>query len=201
MVRSPGGLALAAFMLAVVLGGGNFLAVRFSNRELAPFWGAGLRFGLAALLFVALARLPRLQWPRGEQLRLTMLYGVLAFAVSYALLYRALVRVAAGVATIVLAVVPLVTVLLAALHKLEPLRLRGGIGALLALLGIAWMIIGPQPVDVPLPALVAMLAAALCIGESIIISNAAGDEPPRHDQRRGHEHRSGVAARAFRSDR
>lgn len=170
MGRSPGGLTLAAFMLAVVLGGGNFLAVRFSNRELAPFWGASLRFGLAALLFVALARLLRLQWPRGEQLRLTMLYGVLAFAVSYALLYWALVRVAAGVATIVLAVVPLVTVLLAALHKLEPLRLRGGIGALLALLGIAWMIIGPQPVDVPLPALVAMLAAALCIGESIIIS-------------------------------
>lgn len=176
--RSPGGLTLAAFTLAVVLGGANFLAVRFSNRELAPFWGAGLRFGLAALLFIGLAAVLRLAWPRGKDLRLTMLYGVLAFAVSYALMYWALVRVTAGVATIVLAVVPLVTVLLAALHRLERLRLRGGVGALLALVGIAWMIIGPQPVDVPLPALLAMLAAAVCIGESIIVSKRLSANHP-----------------------
>jgi drug/metabolite transporter (DMT)-like permease len=171
--RSPGGFTLAAFGLAVVLGGANFLAVRFSNRELAPFWGAGLRFALAALLFVALATALRLTWPRGAQLRLTMLYGVLAFAMSYAL-----VRVTAGVATIVLAVVPLVTVLLAALHGLERFRLRGGVGAVLALAGIAWMIIGPQPVHVPLPALVAMIGAALCIGESIIVSKRLSANHP-----------------------
>lgn len=34
------------FATVVLVGGGNFVAVRFSNRELAPFWGAGLRFAL-----------------------------------------------------------------------------------------------------------------------------------------------------------
>jgi drug/metabolite transporter (DMT)-like permease len=176
--RSPGGFTLTAFGLAVVLGGANFLAVRFSNRELAPFWGASVRFALAAVLFIGIVTLLRLSWPRGAQLRLTMLYGLLSVTVFYALMYWALVRVAAGVATIVLAVVPLVTVLLAAAHGLERLRLRGGVGALLALLGIAWMTFGPQPVDIPLSALLAMLAAALCIGESIILGKRLSANHP-----------------------
>ncbi|MDQ1595041.1 MAG: hypothetical protein QOH40_1597, partial [Arthrobacter pascens] len=32
-------LTLAAFSVAVLLGGANFVAVRLSNQELAPFWG------------------------------------------------------------------------------------------------------------------------------------------------------------------
>ena len=36
-------IALAAFVAESVLAGGNAVAVRFSNRELAPLWGAGLR--------------------------------------------------------------------------------------------------------------------------------------------------------------
>jgi hypothetical protein len=43
--QSPDGVTLAAFTALVVVGGGNFLAVRLSNLELPPFWGAGLRFG------------------------------------------------------------------------------------------------------------------------------------------------------------
>lgn len=168
--RSPGGMTMAVFLAAVVLGGGNFIAVRFSNTELAPFWGAGLRFGLAALLFTALSTALRLPWPRGLQLWQTMLYGVLAFALFYALMYWALVRVTAGVATIVLAIVPLVTVLLAAAHGLERLGARSAVGAVLAMGGIVWMVLGPQPVDIGLPALAAMLLAALTVGESIIVS-------------------------------
>jgi hypothetical protein len=40
---------LAAFRSLVVLVGANFVAIRFNNRELAPFWGAGTRFALAAI--------------------------------------------------------------------------------------------------------------------------------------------------------
>ncbi len=82
---SPSGLTLAAFIGAVILGGANFLVVRISNRELPPIWGAGLRFTLAAALFVLIALALRLRWPRGRQLWLTSLYGFLSFAVSYAL--------------------------------------------------------------------------------------------------------------------
>lgn len=176
--RSPDALTLGAFAVAVILGGANFLAVRYSNRELPPFWGAGLRFVLAALLFVGISLVLHLRWPRGRQLALTVLYGSLAFAISYALLYWALERVTAGAAVIVLAIVPVVTLILAAVQGLEQLRLRTVAGALLALAGIGWMTFGPQHVDIPLAALVAMLAAALAIGESIVLSKRlAGNHP------------------------
>ncbi|MGH8951452.1 MAG: DMT family transporter, partial [Acidimicrobiia bacterium] len=63
-----GGLVMTLFAVATTLGGANFLAVRFSNRDLDPFWGAGLRFTLAAGLFVIIALVLRLSWPRGRQL-------------------------------------------------------------------------------------------------------------------------------------
>jgi drug/metabolite transporter (DMT)-like permease len=176
--RNPGAFTLAAFAVMVTLGGGNFLAVRFSNRELEPFWGAGLRFGLAALLFVGIALALRLPWPRGRTLAMTVLYGALGLAVFYALMYWALVRVTAGVGTVVMAIVPLVTLLLAAAQKQETLTARGAMGALLALAGITWMVIGPQSVDLPLPALVALLAASLCVGQSVILGRKLGDNHP-----------------------
>ena len=46
------GVGYALFAGAVTLGGSNFLAVRLSNRELDPFWGAGLRFSVAAAIFM-----------------------------------------------------------------------------------------------------------------------------------------------------
>ncbi len=176
--RSPDALTLGAFAVAVTLGGANFLAVRFSNRELPPFWGAGLRFALAALAFVVIALALRLRWPRGRQLTLTALYGSLSFAISYALLYWALLQVTAGVAAVVLAVVPLATLLLAAAQRLERLGPRGAMGALLALAGIVWMTVGPQRVVVPLSALAAMLAAAVCIGQSIILGKRLSANHP-----------------------
>lgn len=176
--RAPDALTLGAFAVAVTLGAGNFLAVRFSNEGLPPFWGAGLRFGLAAMLFVAITLALRLRWPRGEQLRLTVVYGVLSFAVFYALMYWALVRVTAGVATVVMAMVPLLTLLLAAAQRLERLRPRGAVGALLALAGLVWMTIGPQDVGLPLTALAAMVAAALTVGQGIIVGKRVSGNHP-----------------------
>jgi drug/metabolite transporter (DMT)-like permease len=86
--------------------------------------------------------------------------------------------VTAGVGTVVMAIVPLVTLLLAAAQKQETLTLRGGLGALLALAGITWMIIGPQSVDLPLPALAALLAASLCVGQSVILGRSLGGNHP-----------------------
>lgn len=176
--RSPDAITLGAFGVAVTLGGANFLAVRFSNRELPPFWGAGLRFGLAASFFVLIALALRLRWPRGRDLTLSVLYGSLSFAVSYALLYWALVRVTAGVAVVVLAIVPLATLLLAVAQGLERLHPRGAAGAVLALVGITSMAVGSGHVVLPLSALAAMLAAALCIGQSIILGKRLSANHP-----------------------
>jgi drug/metabolite transporter (DMT)-like permease len=176
--RAPGGFTLAAFGLAVLLGGANFVAVRISNQELAPFWGASLRFGLAAALFIVIALALRLRWPRGRQLALTAVYGALAFAISYALMYWALVRATAGTATVVLAGVPLATLLLATAQGLERLTPRAVIGSVLALAGIAWMVLGSSALTAPIGAVVAMLGATVAIGQSIILGKRLSGNHP-----------------------
>lgn len=169
---------VAAFAGVVVLGGGNFLAVRVSNGELAPFWGAGLRFSLAALVFVVIAASMRLSMPRGKTLALTALYGLFVVTLSYALMYWALTRVTAGTGAIVLAMVPLVTVLLAAMQRLEKLSTRTMLGALTAFGGIVWMTVGEQGLVIPLDGLVAILAAAFTIGQSVILGkHVSGNHP------------------------
>ncbi len=175
---APDAMTLGAFAVAVVIGAGNFIGVRFSNTELAPFWGAALRFGTAAVIFVVTALLLGKAWPRGRELWATVVYGALTFAVSYALLYWALLQVSAGVATIVLAIVPLATVVLAAAQRLEALRLRGAMGALLAAAGIVWMVTGPQDLVVPIGALVAMLGAAASIAQAMIVGKRISGNHP-----------------------
>ena len=176
--RPPDSLTLGAFLVAATLGAGNFIGVSFSNRELDPFWGAALRFGLAALVFVGIVLALRLRWPRGPDLWFTVLYGTFSFAAFYALMYWALIRVSAGVATVVLAIVPLTTLLFAAAQGLERLRLRNGVGAVLACAGILWMVLGPRDVVLPLTGLLALLAAAATVAQSVILGKRISGNHP-----------------------
>ncbi|WP_309108751.1 EamA family transporter [Arthrobacter sp.] len=171
-------LTLAAFSVAVVLGGANFVAVRLSNQELAPFWGAGLRFGLAAVLFVIIALVLRLPWPRGRLLAITAVYGALAFAIPYALMYWALTQATAGTATVVMAGVPLVTLLLAVTQRLERFTMRSVGGSVLAIGGVVWMVLGSQGVGAPVGAVLAMLVATVVIGQSIIMGKRLSANHP-----------------------
>ena len=145
------------------------MAIRFSNAELPPFWGATLRFGAASLLFFAFVFWQRVPLPRGRALAGVLIFGVLGFAASYALGYWALLRVQAGMAQVILALVPLLTLLLALLHGLESFHWRGLFGALLAVAGIAIMFGSPVNAAVPLPSLLAILAGAACIAEAGIV--------------------------------
>jgi drug/metabolite transporter (DMT)-like permease len=172
------GSTTGLFAVAVTLGGSNFLAVSVSNRELDPFWGAGLRFTLAGLLFVIIALVLRLPWPRGRQLATTVGHGVLGISMFYALAYWALVRVSAGAATVVLALAPLVTLLLASAQGLERITRRAVAGSLLAVAGIAWMVLGDGGVTLPVGALLALLGATVCIGQSVIVGKSISANHP-----------------------
>lgn len=164
-----GALTGAGFVVVVLIGGINFVAVRVSNDELQPFWGAGLRFGLAAVIFVVIALTLRLAWPRGRALAMAALYGVLSFTLSYALMYWALTRVTAGMAAVLLAMVPLVTQFLASAHRMESLSRRNLVGATVALAGVTIMTVGPDGLTVPLTGLLAIGLAALTVGEGVIV--------------------------------
>jgi drug/metabolite transporter (DMT)-like permease len=181
MTREPGihATGLVTFMAVVLVGGANFVAVRVSNQELAPFWGAGLRFSIAAAIFVVIALLLRVSWPRDRrQLALIALYGLFSFTISYALMYWALVRVNAAMAAILLAVVPLLTQLLAAAHGMEKLRFRNLAGAVIALIGITIMTVGPAGLLIPLSGLAAIIIAALAVSESVIVGKKVSVNHP-----------------------
>jgi drug/metabolite transporter (DMT)-like permease len=160
---------LAAFAVLVMLVGANFVAIRFSNRELAPFWGAGTRFAMAAALFMAIVAVRRIALPHGAALAGALLFGVLDIAAFFALSYWGLVRVPAGQGAVIGALFPLVTLFLAVAHGLERLSWRALAGAVLAIVGVA-VVSGEQiRGDVPLISLLAILAAIVCGAEASIV--------------------------------
>jgi drug/metabolite transporter (DMT)-like permease len=162
-------IALVCFVATSLLAGGNAVGVRFSNRELAPLWGASLRFSLAAaVLLTAMAAL-RLAVPRGRALAGALLYGLLNFAAPFALAYYGLVRVHAGLGQTLLALVPLATLLLAVLQGQERLRATAVVGTLLALAGVAVISRASVGESVPLLSLLALVGAALSFAEAAVV--------------------------------
>jgi drug/metabolite transporter (DMT)-like permease len=161
-------LTLGAFAVVVLLGGTNFVAVRFSNQELPPFWGASLRFAAASLVLFAAIAIGRFPLPRGRALAGALVYGVLGFGVTYAMGYWALRSVPAGTAAVVLASAPLFTVLLAWLHGQQGIHWRDLAGAGLALLGIAVMFRTSADADLPVLPLLGILVMAVCFAEATV---------------------------------
>jgi drug/metabolite transporter (DMT)-like permease len=160
---------VTAFVACNFVVAANPVAVRFSNRELAPLWGAGLRFVLAAVLLAFLVALLRLSLPRGRALRGAVLFGVLNYAAAVGLTYYAFVRVHAGLGQLVFALVPLATLLLAALQRQERLHARAIAGALCAVAGVAVLAQAHLYGALPLLSLLALLGSALCVAQAAVV--------------------------------
>src|SRR2546425_2480609 len=168
-VRRHGAVVLAAFMLVVLLGGANQVAVRFSNRELPPFFGAGLRFLAAALLLHVLAWWQRIDRPQGKALAGAALFGIVNFGMAYAFAYWALVDAPAALASTTLSLVPLLTLFLAVMLGLERFRWRGLAGGLIATVGIG-LVFAEQLRAVSLGTVAALLASAGSVALSTVIA-------------------------------
>jgi drug/metabolite transporter (DMT)-like permease len=166
-----------AFVGIVFCGGSNAVAIRLGSEELAPFWAATLRFGLAAILLAAVLVVTRTALPRGRARIGTLLYGLTAFAGAYAALYWGLVEAPAGTVQVMIATVPLVTLVLAVLSGQERFTVRGVVGALVAMGGIAVIVGDRLAADVPLTSL---LAVGIGVG-FIALSNVIVKQiPPGH---------------------
>jgi drug/metabolite transporter (DMT)-like permease len=168
-VTPPDRTTLVAFLTAVVIGGGNFVAVKFSNEELAPFFGAALRFTAAMVLFFVLMYVRRLSLPRGRALLGAALYGLLGFGVAYAFLYYALVGLSAGTSSVILASTPLATLVLAVLHGQERFTTRGVLGGVLAIVGIGVLSADQLGGDVRPIYLVSALLGSIAVAESSVV--------------------------------
>jgi len=171
-------LTLAAFAAIVIFLGANFVAVRFSNRELPPFWGAAIRFAIAAGLLLAIVAGARIPLPRGPALRAALLFGLLAFFATYALAYWGLVSARAAMGAVAFATVPLITLFLAAGVGLERIRIRGLAGAGVALGGTALAFFEQVRLDVPPAAVAALLLAALFAAAAGIVVKRAPKAHP-----------------------
>ncbi len=175
---APDRLVLGAFAVAVVIGGSNYVAIRFSNRELDPLWGAGLRFALAAGIFGVLFVALRLPLPRGRALALATAYGALSFGAAYGCLYWALQEVPAGIGAVVLSAGPLLVLFLAVGHGMERLSPRAVVGALIALVGSIAIFFQPGSVDFGWTSFALLAVASVCASEAVVLSKLAGPMHP-----------------------
>ncbi len=178
-VRVPANrLAPVALVIGGTLAGANALGIRYTNRELDPFFGAGLRFALAAGLLCLLAALRHLPVPRGRALHGVALFGLLNFAGAFGFAYYALVDMKAGVASTLLALTPLVTLAFAVIHRQERLRRNGLLGGLLAVVGVAFISEASLSGAVPILAVFAALGSVACFAEAAVLVRRFPPVPP-----------------------
>jgi drug/metabolite transporter (DMT)-like permease len=170
-VRSsrPAPLTLAAFVFVVVVGGSNFVAVRFSDRELPPFFGAGLRFALSSAILLLICLVSRTAIPRRQAFVGAVLFGAVNFFADYAFFYWGLQKVPSALGGVIFGTVPLITFVLAVAQRQERFRWRGVAGAAIAIAGVVVMVGAPGSVHVPRAYLAAVVLSAVGAAEGAIV--------------------------------
>ncbi|MEK6190710.1 MAG: EamA family transporter [Chloroflexota bacterium] len=166
----PDRVTLLAFLGLVLIGGANAIAVKVTVQELAPFWGAAMRFAAAGFLMLVLVAAMRRPLPRGRSLWGAALYGVVGPAAGNAFAYVALHQgVPVGTGMVLIALTPLFTFGLAIAQGQERFHVQGLLGALIALVGIGVVFVDQLSADVALLPLLLCILAAVAIAEAGII--------------------------------
>ena len=178
MAENSDRVAWLTFLAYSLLAGGNAVGVRFSNQELDPFWGATLRFSLAAVLMLVVMVVLGHRIPKGRALMGAALYGLFAFGGAFAFAFYALVELEAGFGQILLSLVPLVTLLLAVLQRLETLTASAVLGAVLAVAGVVIMSGTAFGEDLPVLSVLAAVGSAACFAQASITIKRFPDSHP-----------------------
>jgi drug/metabolite transporter (DMT)-like permease len=129
------GVAIA--LLSSSLGGGAAVATRFLIADADPLTLATVRFGGGALCILPLALLLRPKWPTRADWPAVAGLGFLFYAVFFVFYNLALSYTTAARGTLALSTLPLMTMLVGAALRIEPLSWRKSIGVLLAMGGVA----------------------------------------------------------------
>src|SRR5215210_5318680 len=169
---------VAGFIVLVVLVGTNLVAIRYSNRELAPFWSAGFRFALASAGFAVIAAARRVSRPTRADVANGIAYGILSFAGFFGFLYTGLVHATAALGQTMLALGPLVTMFLAAATGMERLRGRAVAGGLVSLVGIGVSFGAATALDVPIGSLLLLVAATTSFAAGGIVARRSRSAEP-----------------------
>ena len=199
----PRAVVWTLYAACVLVWSSTWVVIAVGLEDIAPFFGAGIRFALAGIgVLVAAALLRR---PLRTDVLLAVLVGVLPFATSYGLIYWAEQYVTSGLAAVLFGVLPLYVALLGAIFlPAEPLRARLLVGIGIAIGGLVLAFgesldIGGEHAGL---AAGAVVLASLVERDRQHRDQAARREGrPAGDERLGDADRRGAAARRLGADR
>ncbi len=136
-------IAELATLGVMVLWGANFIVVKAANTQIPPVSFAMLRFGIAALLLLAILRWREggISIPRADLLPILALGG-LGFGIYQILWATALQEIAAGDSALLIAATPVLVALLAVVAGSDTLTRPKLVGAIISFTGVALVIAG-----------------------------------------------------------
>jgi drug/metabolite transporter (DMT)-like permease len=161
-----------AAILSSALGGTAIVATRFLATGFDPITLGAVRFVGGAMLLLPLAQLAGSSWPRRRDWPGTLALGLLFFALFPFLFNAALRFTTAARGALALSSLPVLTMLAAAILRVERLSSRKTLGVILAMAGVA-MALGLDLATAPVGAWrgdLLMLAAAVCMALYNVLS-------------------------------
>ena len=129
----------AALVAMTVVWGSTWAVIRVGLEDIPPFAGVAMRFAVASVLLLGLARGLGIGLGRSRrEIALWWVNGLLTFVCTYGLVYWAEQRVPSGLAAVLFATFPLFTALFAQpLLPAERLTVRAAAGILIGFGGVA----------------------------------------------------------------
>lgn len=165
-------MAVLLYGLMCLIWGSTWLAIKVGLDGVPPFYGAGLRFLVAAAIVAAVvvARRRRPPLTRDDVICIGSL-GVLVFWWNYALVYWAELRISSGLTAVLFSTMPLTTALLSRFWmRSETISGRRMAGIAAGMLGTA-VLFWPQGGRVweQVAGMAAALGASVCSSVSLVI--------------------------------
>ncbi len=157
-------LGVLAAVLSSSVGGMNTAVTRYAIGATDPVTLAALRFGLGFILLMPIALAFRSRWPQRRDWIGVLGLGILFFGLFMGLFNLSLRYTTAGRGALALSTLPLLTMVVGAALRIEPLGARKAIGVLVAMAGVALALVTGLE-DAPAGAWrgdAIMVAAALC---------------------------------------
>ena len=132
--------SITLYLATVLIWGSTFYAIKFQLGDVPEMWSIAYRFGLAALLlwFWCLWRKLPLTFSR-RQHGWMALQGLFLFCLNYLLIYLATSNLTSGLIAVVFSSIVLMNILNGALFFGRPIEIKTLLGALLGILGIAFV--------------------------------------------------------------
>jgi len=154
-----------AAVLSSSIGGLSVGVTRFVVGATDPITLGAFRFGIGAALLLPFALRQRHRWPDGPALVPVAALGLLYFALFPILFNASLIYTTAARGSLALSTLPVLTMLVGAFLRAEPLTLRKSTGVALATIGVAIALLtnlGTAPAGAWRGDLL-MVAAAFCM--------------------------------------